>query len=102
MNSDKKGTATKKDKVAQNDKYYKINADFSYLKQYNYKITKQIGRGGYGVVYKVRSFLFRPTILTTPIICVLSKSTSIQFLASLFTPKWHTYKLSRGNLICLN
>jgi len=54
-NSDKKTTATagKKEKVAQNDKYYKINADFSYLKNFCYKITKEIGRGGYGVVYKV-------------------------------------------------
>lgn len=52
-NQDKKQPPQKKDKVAQNDKYYKINADFSYLKHYNYKITKQIGRGGYGVVYKV-------------------------------------------------
>lgn len=51
--SDIKNTTNKKQKVAQNDKYYKINADFTYLKQYGYKITKQIGRGGYGVVYKV-------------------------------------------------
>lgn len=43
----------KKPKVSQTDKYYKIKADFSYLKAYNYKITKEIGRGGYGVVYKV-------------------------------------------------
>jgi serine/threonine protein kinase len=35
------------------DKYYKIKADFKYLASYNYKITKEIGRGGYGVVYKV-------------------------------------------------
>lgn len=56
-NTDKKPPAnSKKDKVPQNDKYYKINADFSYLKHYNYKITKQIGRGGYGVVYKVHIF----------------------------------------------
>jgi hypothetical protein len=40
-NTDKKPPAnSKKDKVPQNDKYYKINADFSYLKHYNYKITK--------------------------------------------------------------
>lgn len=43
----------KKTKVSQTDKYYKIKADFSYLRAYNYKITKEIGRGGYGVVYKV-------------------------------------------------
>lgn len=53
---DKKPTAvdnSKKPKVSQTDKYYKIKADFSYLSAYNYKITKEIGRGGYGVVYKV-------------------------------------------------
>jgi hypothetical protein len=43
----------KKPKISQTDKYYKIKADFSYLRAYNYKITKEIGRGGYGVVYKV-------------------------------------------------
>ena len=46
-------TTQKKDKPSQNDKYYKIKADFNYLRGYNYKITKEIGRGGYGVVYKV-------------------------------------------------
>jgi serine/threonine protein kinase len=56
-NSDKKTVSQKKDKVAQNDKYYKISADFSYLKHYNYRITKEIGRGGYGVVYKVHSIM---------------------------------------------
>jgi len=51
---EKKPTAdNKKPKVSQTDKYYKIKADFSYLSAYNYKITKEIGRGGYGVVYKV-------------------------------------------------
>lgn len=44
---------SKKPKVSQTDKYYKIKADFTYLSAYNYKITKEIGRGGYGVVYKV-------------------------------------------------
>ena len=52
-NIEKKAGNAKKDKVGQNDKYYKINADFTYLKHYNYRITKEIGRGGYGVVYKV-------------------------------------------------
>ena len=47
---------SKKPKASQTDKYYKIKADFSYLSAYNYKITKEIGRGGYGVVYKVASF----------------------------------------------
>ena len=53
MINDKKNAASKKEKVTQDDKYYKVTADFSYLKNYNYKITKEIGRGGYGVVYKV-------------------------------------------------
>lgn len=53
MNTNDKKKEAKKDKVTQSDKYYKIKADFTYLKQYNYKITKEIGRGGYGVVYKV-------------------------------------------------
>lgn len=53
MNKDEKKKDTKKEKIPHNDKYYKIKADFSYLKQYNYRITKEIGRGGYGVVYKV-------------------------------------------------
>lgn len=47
---DKKG---KKEKICQNEKYYKIRADFDYLKSYNYEVTKELGRGGYGVVYKV-------------------------------------------------
>eukprot|EP00919_Chromeraceae_sp_WS-2016_P027952 GHVR01066213.1.p1 GENE.GHVR01066213.1~~GHVR01066213.1.p1 ORF type:complete len:186 (+),score=1.19 GHVR01066213.1:49-606(+) len=42
----------KKQKISQTDKYYKIKADFTYLRAYNYKITKEVGRGGYGVVYK--------------------------------------------------
>lgn len=35
------------------EKYYDIKADFTYLKNYNYHITRELGRGGYGVVYKV-------------------------------------------------
>ncbi len=30
----------KKTKVNQTDKYYKIKADFTYLKSYSYRITK--------------------------------------------------------------
>lgn len=51
-----------KPKISQTDKYYKIKADFGYLSAYNYKITKEIGRGGYGVVYKVVSYLLRQSI----------------------------------------
>jgi hypothetical protein len=51
----------KKVKVSQTDKYYKIKADFSYLRAYNYKITKEIGRGGYGVVYKVLVYFTQAT-----------------------------------------
>ena len=40
MNKDEKKKDSKKEKVANNDKYYKIKADFTYLKHYNYKITK--------------------------------------------------------------
>lgn len=31
----------------------KFKADFSYLSAFNYNITKEIGRGSFGVVYKV-------------------------------------------------
>jgi hypothetical protein len=39
-NSDIKVFSQYKYKVSQNDKYYKINSYFSYLKHYNYRITK--------------------------------------------------------------
>ena len=77
---EKKPTETKKTKVSQTDKYYKIKADFGYLAAYNYKITKEIGRGGYGVVYKVNSIIFRPSALKAILISnTPSKSTSTLF-----------------------
>jgi hypothetical protein len=62
---DKKASApeAKKLNLSTSDKYYKIKADFTYLAAYNYKITKEIGRGGYGVVYKVDLVLCRRSVL---------------------------------------
>jgi cell division control protein 7 len=38
---------------AQQEKYYTNKlVDFSYLSTFGYKIYKELGRGGYGVVYK--------------------------------------------------
>ena len=81
----------KKAKVTQTDKYYKIKADFSYLRAYNYKITKEIGRGGYGVVYKVIYIsIFRQlTRHRTPTANTLSKSTSTQSPDNSYMQKWH-------------
>ena len=73
----------KKQKVSQTDKYYKIKADFGYLASYNYKITKEIGRGGYGVVYKVNTSLCRPLVPRATLIKNMqSRSISTQFLVS--------------------
>ena len=35
-------------------RYYTIKANFSYLNQYSLKVEAEIGRGGYGVVYKAQ------------------------------------------------
>ena len=59
-------TQTKKPKANQTDKYYKIKADFGYLSTYNYKITKEIGRGGYGVVYKVIVYINQAISVSGP------------------------------------
>ena len=40
-------------KVLDCDKYYRKMTNFDYLYEWKYQITKEIGRGGYGVVYKV-------------------------------------------------
>jgi hypothetical protein len=83
-------TADKKPRVNQNDKYYKIKADFSYLSSYNFRITKEIGRGGYGVVYKVFvSLISRLSISLLEASNNLPlRSTLIQFRGNSYTPKW--------------
>jgi len=94
----------KKAKVSQTDKYYKIKADFSYLRAYNYKITKEIGRGGYGVVYKVLIYSIhrRPTLPRTLAPNTLLKSTSTLSLVSSSMLKWRSFCWSRGDKTCPN
>jgi len=70
----------KKPKSNQSDKYYKIKADFTYLAAYNYKITKEIGRGGYGVVYKVTYLLCRQSVLRAAV----SKNTLLKSILTQF------------------
>lgn len=84
---DKRGTTKK---ICQNEKYYKIKADFSYLQNFNYEITKELGRGGYGVVYKVGGSLFRHTISQTLRRSSPSRSTSTQSPESSSTLRWHS------------
>lgn len=47
---------TKNGNKSEKKQVIKVKADFSYLTSFNYKITKEIGRGGYGVVYKVYAY----------------------------------------------
>lgn len=82
-------TSQQKPKISQTDKYYKIKADFGYLSAYNYKITKEIGRGGYGVVYKVCSYLSRQSV--PPVRenrSTLSRSISILSRGNSSTLRW--------------
>lgn len=46
-------------KVYDQEKYYRMIADFDYLKRRNFKIVREIGRGGYGVVYQVNPLYIR-------------------------------------------
>ncbi len=39
-------------------RYYKIKANFNYLLNYDLEVVSEIGRGGYGVVYKVNLCLY--------------------------------------------
>lgn len=56
MNRDHKKQLTaslSKSKNKGGEKTIRNKADFAYLAPFNYRILKEIGRGGYGVVYKV-------------------------------------------------
>lgn len=54
MNKDNRKTSTKSNETS--EKMTKNKADFAYLTPFNYRIVKEIGRGGYGVVYKVMQY----------------------------------------------
>lgn len=90
-----------KPKISQTDKYYKIKADFGYLSAYNYKITKEIGRGGYGVVYKV--ILHLPRQSTPPARAsrnTPSRSTSTPSPDNSSMLKWPSSYWSKTEKIC--
>lgn len=58
----KRSSESKKNRLPKkydSTKYYRMIADFDYLLKRNYKIVREIGRGGYGVVYKVGLFVIQ-------------------------------------------